>query len=103
MHPSIKEQAGIRLPMIPAFSVFLLKKSFLLLFNSDSALLTYFNAGFAAETFVFVYCYSLTVLKFVNFGRTYVNAFAVAVTFVGINSDNVAHSVTLQKIDFFSH
>jgi len=69
------------------------KKKDLIFFDGDSALLTNFNAGFAAQAFFFVHCHGLSTLKFINFNRANINAFAITSTFVDIDGNRITHDL----------
>lgn len=63
----------------------------LLFLDCDGVLLTDFNAGFATETFFHIHGHSLAVLKLINLNRTDIDTFAVANTFVVVNSNPITH------------
>jgi hypothetical protein len=77
-------------------------KSFLLFFNSNGAGRANLNAGFAAQTLIGIDGGGFIPLKLIDAYRTNVHAFAVAITFVLVNSNFVGGpvfggSVTLES------
>jgi hypothetical protein len=70
-----------------------LKKKDLVFFDGESALLADFNAGFTAQAFFFVHCHCLAVLKFVNFNRANIHAFAITSAFVDIDGNRITHDL----------
>jgi hypothetical protein len=67
------------------------RKKDLVFFDGESALLADFDAGFAAQTFFFVHCHGLAILKFINFNRTNIHAFAITSAFVDIDGNRITH------------
>jgi hypothetical protein len=70
-----------------------LKKKDLVFFDGDSALLADFDARFAAQAFFFIHCHGLAILKFVNFNRADIYAFAITSAFVDIDGNRITHDL----------
>jgi hypothetical protein len=63
----------------------------LIFFDSDSALLAYFDAGFTAKTFLFVDRNGLAILKFVNFNRANIHTLATTDALVAVDDNRITH------------
>jgi hypothetical protein len=72
----------------------------LVFFDGDCALLADLDAGFAAQTFLFIHSHGLATLKLINLNGTDIHAFAITSAFAVIDGNRITHDLPPKFVKF---